>query len=59
MEVLAHIRRDPTRSNRWVLFLADGTASNKFDLDETRDDVVRVCAANGFTVRDDDSVVRA
>jgi hypothetical protein len=57
-EIIARVGRTEDRPERLALLRPDGTVSNWFARDETREDIAAALAKAGMTLRDDDTVVR-
>ena len=55
---IGRIGVDPARPDRLTLFRADGSVSNRFACDDSRENVRDVLARNGLTLNDDDTVTR-
>jgi hypothetical protein len=57
-EIIARVGRTEDRPERLALLRPDGSVSNWFARDETREDIAAALAKAGMTLRDDDTVVR-
>jgi hypothetical protein len=58
-EVIATIGYHPSRPERLALLHPDGSVSNYFGQDETREQIACILAAHRMILRDDDTVVMA
>lgn len=58
-EIIARIGRTEDRPERLALIHTDGSVSNWFAQDETREEIAAALATAGLLLRDDDTVVRA
>jgi hypothetical protein len=57
-EVIGVLARTLDHPERWSLLRPDGSVSNRFARAQTRQDVAKVLASQGLTLRDDNTVVR-
>jgi hypothetical protein len=55
-EIIGRLGRTKERPERLALLRPDGTVSNWFAHDETREEIAAALAAAGLVLRDDDTV---
>lgn len=58
-EIVGRIERTKEHPERFSLLRADGSLSNHFGQDESREDVAVILRQNGMILRDDNMVVKA
>ena len=58
-EIIGRLARHPNRPERFALLHLDGSVSNYFAIDDTREFCAGVLAKHGLTLHDDDTVTRA
>jgi hypothetical protein len=58
MEIIARLGRAPHRPERLALIRPDGSVSNWFARDATRDEIAELLARAGLRLTDADTVIR-